>query len=42
MYMRDIREAQIHVTMYNASRNTILDIISSLIEISNKEVTNNE
>lgn len=38
MYMRDISEAQIHVTMYNASRKTILEIISGLIEISNKEV----
>ena len=42
MNMRDIGEAQIHVTMYNASRNTLLDIISGLIEISSKEESVNE
>jgi len=42
MYMRDIGEAQIHGTMYNASRNTLLDIISGLIEISSKEEIVNE
>ena len=42
MYMRDIGEAQIHGTMYNASRNTLLDIISGLIEISSKEESVNE
>ena len=42
MYLRDIAEASIYSTEYHISRKTILDIISSLIEISNKEVTNNE
>ena len=42
IYTRDIAEAYIFGTEYNTSRKTILDIISSLIEISNKEVTNNE
>ena len=39
MYMRDIGEAAIHGTMYNASRNIVLDIISGLIEISSKEAS---
>lgn len=42
MYLRGIAEASIYSTEYHISRKTILDIISSLIEISNKEVTNNE
>lgn len=42
IYTRDIAEAYIYSTEYHISRKTILDIISSLIEISNKEVTNNE
>ena len=42
MYMRDIGEASIHGTMYNTSRNTVLDIISGLIEISSKEESVNE
>ena len=40
--MRDIGEAQIHSTEYNINRNVLLDIISSLIEISSKEEIVNE
>ena len=39
MYVRDIAEAHVHKTMYIASRNTILDIISGLIEISSGEAS---
>lgn len=42
MYLRDIAEAYIFGTEYNISRKTILDIISSLIEISNKGVSADE
>lgn len=42
MYLRDIAEASIYSTEYHISRKTILDIISSLIEISSKEVSTDE
>ena len=42
MYLRRIAEASIYSTEYHISRKTILDIISSLIEISSKEVSTDE